>query len=232
MPVEEAIVLVGGFGTRLRTVVSDLPKPLAPVGGRPFLAWVLDHLVENGIKHVVLAAGYMADKVVETVGKEWRGMTLDYSLEVSPLGTGGAIRQASGMLCGAGVHVLNGDTFLKYDLAGLEVVAGSKGCDLVMALAHVDDVARYGAVACAGGRVTGFLEKGSVGPGRINAGSYFLTRRAILDLPNEDSYSFETGVLRPFVEAGRVCAFEETGGFIDIGVPEDYRRAQQIFVQS
>jgi len=232
MAVEEAIVLVGGLGTRLRTVISDLPKPLAPVGGRPFLAWVLDHLAENGIKHVVLAAGYLAEKVAESVGKEWRGMRLDYSLEGSPLGTGGALRQASGMLYGAGVHVLNGDTFLKYDLLGLEAVAGITGCDLVMALAHAENVARYGAVACTGGRVTGFLEKGSVGPGLINAGSYFLTRRAILDLPSDESYSFETGVLRPFVEAGRVCAFEDTDGFIDIGVPEDYRRAQQMFVQS
>jgi len=226
---EEAIVLVGGLGTRLRTVVSDVPKPLAPVAGRPFLAWLLDRLAQEGMRHVVLAAGYLAERVVDGIGREWRGMDVDYSIETEPLGTGGAVRQACSMLRGNAAHVLNGDTFLRYDMHGLVQATSRSGADLGMALARVDDVARYGAVVCAGDRVEGFREKGENGPGYINAGSYYLTPAAIRTLPAEPMFSFETRVLAPLTAAGRVCGFDATSGFIDIGVPEDYRRAQSLF---
>lgn len=229
MATEEAIVLVGGLGTRLRTVVSDIPKPLAPVSGRPFLAWLLDRLAEEGMRHVVLAAGYLAERVVDGIGREWRAMDVGYSIETEPLGTGGAVRQACGMLRGSAAHVLNGDTFLRYDMHGLEQVTNRSGVDLGMALARVDDVARYGAVIREGDRVEGFREKGESGPGYINAGSYYLTSAAIRMLPAEPAFSFETRVLAPLTAAGRVCGFDATSGFIDIGVPEDYRRAQSLF---
>lgn len=229
MATDEAIVLVGGLGTRLRTVVSDVPKPLAPVAGRPFLAWLLDRLAEAGMRHVVLAAGYLAERVVDAIGREWRGMQVDYSLETAPLGTGGAVRQACGMLRGEAAHVLNGDTFLRYDMHALEQATRQAGADLGMALAHVDDVARYGAVVCTGGRIDGFREKGESGPGYINAGSYYLTPAAIRELPAEPAFSFEARVLAPLTVAGRACGFDATSGFIDIGLPEDYQRAQSLF---
>lgn len=229
MATEEAIVLVGGLGTRLRAVVSDVPKPLAPVSGRPFLAWLLDHLADNGMRHVVLAAGYLADRVVDSIGREWRGMRVDYSIESIPLGTGGAVRQACSMLCGDAAHVLNGDTFLRYDMHLLELDTLDFGADLGMALAWVDDVSRYGAVVCEDGCVEGFREKGGSGPGYINAGSYYLTSAAIGALPEKAAFSFEEKILLPLTEAGRVYGFEATREFIDIGVPEDYRRAQGLF---
>lgn len=229
MATEEAIVLVGGLGTRLRTVVSDVPKPLAPVAGRPFLAWLLDRLAGEGVRHVVLAAGYLADRVVDSIGREWRGMSVDYSIETIPLGTGGAVRQACGMLHGDAVHVLNGDTFLRYDMHALEQATRQGGAALGMALARVDDVARYGAVVREGTRIKGFKEKGESGPGYINAGSYYLTPAAIQALPAEPTFSFETRVLAPLTVAGQVCGFDATDGFIDIGVPEDYERAQSLF---
>lgn len=229
MATDEAIVLVGGLGTRLRAVVSDVPKPLAPVAGRPFLAWLLDHLAENGMHHVVLAAGYLAEHVIDGIGREWRGMRMDYSIETDPLGTGGAVRQACGMLRGDAAHVLNGDTLLRYDMHALEQAVCRAGADLGMALARVDDVARYGAVVCAGGRVEGFREKGESGAGYVNAGSYYLTPAAIQALPSALVFSFETQVLAPLTAAGRVCGFDATSGFIDIGVPEDYQRAQSLF---
>ncbi|ODV26723.1 MAG: hypothetical protein ABT19_02625 [Rhodanobacter sp. SCN 68-63] len=229
MATEEAIVLVGGQGTRLRSVVSDVPKPLAPVAGRPFLAWLLDHLVENGMRHVVLAAGYLAEHVIASIGQEWRGMGVDYSIESTPLGTGGAVRAACSMLRGDTAHVLNGDTFLRYDMHALERATRLADSDLGMALAWVDDVSRYGAVVCEDGRVKGFREKGESGPGYINAGSYYLTPRSIQKLPTEPSFSFENSVLGPLVEGGRVYGFDATSGFIDIGVPEDYSRAQSLF---
>lgn len=229
MATDEAIVLVGGFGTRLRTIVSDVPKPLAPVAGRPFLAWLLDHLAENGMRHVVLAAGYLAERVVDCVGREWRGMGVDYSIESTPLGTGGAVRQACSLLRGDATHVLNGDTFLRYDMQALEQATRAIGAELGMALACVDDVARYGAVVCEGGHVEGFKEKGESGRGYINAGSYYLTHAAIHSLPAELAFSFEIRVLAPMAAAGGVCGFDATSGFIDIGVPEDYQRAQSLF---
>lgn len=229
MATEEAIVLVGGLGTRLRAVVSDVPKPLAPVAGRPFLAWLLDHLAENGMRHVVLAAGYLAERVVDSIGREWCGMGVDYSIESTPLGTGGAVRQACGMLRGDATHVLNGDTFVRYDMQAFEHATRGIGAELGMALACVGDVARYGAVVCEGAHVEGFREKGENGPGYINAGSYYLTHAAIQLLPAEVAFSFETRVLAPMAAAGRVCGFHATSGFIDIGVPEDYKRAQSLF---
>lgn len=229
MPTDEAIILVGGLGTRLRALVSDVPKPLAPVAGRPFLAWVLDHLADHDIRHVVLAAGYMADHVARVVTRQWRGMTVDYSIEAAPLGTGGAVRQARALLRGDAAHVLNGDTFLRYRPAALEHAARLAGADLGMALAQVDDVARYGAVDCVGGQVRGFREKGRRGPGYINAGCYFLGAAALAALPADACYSFETAVLAPLTAAGRVCGYTDTDAFIDIGVPDDYQRAQRWF---
>ncbi|MEO5827617.1 MAG: sugar phosphate nucleotidyltransferase, partial [Luteimonas sp.] len=114
MPADEAIILAGGRGTRLQALVSDVPKPLAPVAGRPFLAWVLDHLAASGIRRVILATGYLSEMVERAVGRAWQSMSIDYSVENDALGTGGAVRQACGKLHGDTAHVLNGDTYLRY----------------------------------------------------------------------------------------------------------------------
>ncbi len=226
---DEAIVLVGGLGTRLRGVVSDLPKPLAPVAGRPFLAWLLDQMADSGFRHVILASGYMADKVAQVAGSEWRGMRVDHAIESRPLGTGGAVREASRLLLGGSSHLLNGDTFLRYQPRRLEQLLEATGGTIAMALASVPDVGRYGAVACSEGRVLGFREKGDAGPGLINAGCYFLSAEALATLPGEECYSFESAVLAPATAAGLVRGDAQTDGFIDIGVPDDYRRAQDLF---
>lgn len=229
MRVEEAIVLVGGLGTRLRPLVSDVPKPLAPVAGRPFLAWVLDHLATAGVARAILAAGYMADAVESAVGDRWQGMAIDYSIEDAPLGTGGAVRQASAMLRGEGAHVLNGDTFLRYSPARLAAATLRAGAGVGVALAEVDDVARYGAVERNGDTIVRFSEKGRHGAGWINAGCYFLPQDSIDALPGAASFSFEQEVLAPLAAAGRAIGHDATGDFIDIGVPEDYLRAQSLF---
>lgn len=230
MATEEIIILVGGLGTRLRQVVPDLPKPLAPVAGRPFLAWLLDACADAGLRRVILATGYRAHQIEEQVGDRWRDMEVVHSVEESPLGTGGAIRQALAYVRGDGVHLANGDTFLRYDPRALEDATRARGCVLGIALAAVDDVGRYGAVEVADGRVVGFREKGGVGAGLINAGSYFLAAEGFARLPDAaGAWSFEEQVLRPWSAAGQVAAFERTSDFIDIGVPEDYARAQSLF---
>ncbi len=229
MRAEEAIILAGGRGTRLRSLVRDVPKPLASVAGRPFLAWVLDHLAANGIRRVILATGYMSEKVEQAVGRKWQSMTVDYSVESKALGTGGAVRQAIGKLHGGNVHVLNGDTFLGYAPAAFADAVAQADASIGVALARVGDVSRYGAVECDRGRVKRFSEKGGSGPGHVNAGCYFLTPAALAALPTEDAFSFETEMLAPMTAKGLVFGYTETSRFIDIGVPEDYRRAQSLF---
>jgi D-glycero-alpha-D-manno-heptose 1-phosphate guanylyltransferase len=229
---EEAIVLVGGLGTRLRSEVGALPKPLAPVAGRPFLAYLLDRLVQAGMRRAILATGYGSAQVEAAIGREWNGMAVDYSVEDAPLGTGGAAVHAARLLHGAQAHLMNGDTFLRFDLAALERSVRDSGAAMGMALARVPDVSRYGAVEVADGRVRSFREKGGEGAGLINAGSYFLTEQAFAACPAIAAFSFEEAVLHPLAAAGRVAAYADTSDFIDIGVPEDFRLAQTRFAAS
>jgi D-glycero-alpha-D-manno-heptose 1-phosphate guanylyltransferase len=223
---DEVVILAGGFGTRLRSVVSDVPKPLAPVRGRPFLAWLLDALAEQGLRRAVLATGYMGDRVAATLGSSWRSMELEYSREEQPLGTGGAIAKAVTLLHGDTFFVLNGDTWLSLDYADFDLRMRAACAPIGMALAEVVDASRYGAVNLEHERVAGFLEKGRGGPGYINAGVYRIERSLLADFPAQPCFSFETDVLLPAAARGAVAAYTHTGGFIDIGIPEDYQRAQ------
>src|SRR6187431_1511995 len=140
MATDEAIVLAGGFGTRLRGIVDDVPKPLAAVAGRPFLAWLLDRLAGSGMRRCILATGYMSDLIEQRIGTRWQGMDIAYSVEPEPLGTGGAIRLAANRLQGDAAHVLNGDTWLEYDPVALEAAARESNAPMAIALARVDDV--------------------------------------------------------------------------------------------
>jgi D-glycero-alpha-D-manno-heptose 1-phosphate guanylyltransferase len=229
MPAEEAIVLVGGLGTRLRPVVGAVPKPMAPVAGRPFLAWLLDRLAASGLRRVILATGYRSDDIEQVVGRRWDQLQIDYSIEATPLGTGGAVRAAASSLAGDGVHVVNGDTWLRYAPNALEAATREQGTHFGMALAKVDDAGRYGAVDVRDGRVVGFREKSATGAGWINAGCYFLSSNALDALPGRDCFSLEADVLAPLAAIGAIAAFQDTSGFIDIGVPADYARSQHMF---
>jgi D-glycero-alpha-D-manno-heptose 1-phosphate guanylyltransferase len=229
---EEAIVLAGGRGTRLRGHVDGLPKALAPVAGRPFLAHLLDQLEAAGIRRVLLATGHLAGQVREAIGTRWHSMAIGHSVEDSALGTGGAVALAAQQLQGEEVHVLNGDTFLRFDLAGLEQAVHERESLLGVALAHVDDVGRYGAVLVRDGKACGFQEKGGQGPGLVNAGAYFLTAPAIAALlPRGRAFSFEEEVLLPAARAGQLAAYADTRDFIDIGVPADLQRAQSLLAK-
>jgi D-glycero-alpha-D-manno-heptose 1-phosphate guanylyltransferase len=229
MKVDEAIVLAGGLGTRLRGVVDDMPKPLAPVAGRPFVAWVLDALAAQGLRHAVLATGYLGEQVEATLGPTWRGMQLAYSREPEPRGTGGALRLALHAVRGDRCIVLNGDTWLTLDYAAFARGVHAADARLGVALAQVADVARYGAARLDGNRVTGFDEKGGAGPGFVNAGVYCVRRDLLDGFAEGRAFSFERDVLMPAAMREPVLGYTATRGFIDIGVPEDYRRAQALF---
>lgn len=221
----EAIVLAGGFGTRLRAVVRDLPKPMAPVAGRPFLEILLTSLSHKGFSHIVLSLGYMANKVVSHFGDNFAGMALTYEIEETPLGTGGAVRQAL-LRCGNDhVFVFNGDTFLDLEVADVETYWQEYHVPIIVAR-EVPDAARYGRLESVDGRVTGFLEKGLSGPGLINAGCYVLPVEILDGFEIGWPFSLEADFLVNAVKSQRFNLFVTSGYFIDIGVPEDYTRAQ------
>jgi D-glycero-alpha-D-manno-heptose 1-phosphate guanylyltransferase len=223
---DEAIILAGGRGTRLQSIVPDLPKPLAPVQGRPFVAWVLDSLERQGIRRVILATGYKAVLVRETLGLRWGRMDLEYAAEASPLGTGGAIANAARLIEGDSAFVVNGDSYLELDYAAFAVAMRDSGARIGMALAQVPDVGRYGAVKLRDGHVVGFSEKGAKGSGWINGGVYWLARTVWVSLDPARPCSFEHDLLAAATKEGRVCGYTATRRFIDIGVPDDYRLAQ------
>jgi D-glycero-alpha-D-manno-heptose 1-phosphate guanylyltransferase len=221
----EAIVLAGGFGTRLRQVVPDLPKPMAPVAGRPFLEILLTSLARKGFRNVVLSLGYMADKVVMHFGDHFAGMKLVYEIEKAPLGTGGAVRQALARCDANHVFVFNGDTYLDLEVADVEAQWQSRCMPIVVAR-EVQNAARYGSLDTGDGRVLGFAEKGVCGPGLINAGCYVLPVGILDGFEPGHAFSLEADFLAKVVGTQHFDLFVTNGRFIDIGVPDDYLRAQ------
>jgi len=224
----EAIILAGGLGTRLRGVVADLPKPMAPIAGRPFLAVLLDQLIEAGFSHAVLAVGYRHAAILDHFGASYRSLTLDYSIEGRPLGTGGAIRLALAKTDDAEVFVVNGDTFLQLDYEAMAAARTAANAALSIAVVEVDDAGRYGALQIEQRRIIGFLEKGALGPGLINGGVYLVQRDLLNRFSLPATFSFETDLLMSHLKELRPLAFMAEGMFIDIGIPEDYLLAEQL----
>lgn len=225
-----AVVLAGGLGTRLRSVVADRPKVLAEVNGRPFLCYLLDQLTTAGIRRIVLATGYMAETVSSILGARYHDADLRYSVETEPLGTGGALRLALPHLDTDPVLVLNGDSFCAVDLATFAVAHAQRNAVASLALATVADISRYGAVdLAADGAITAFEEKGERrGQGLINAGIYLLQRSTFAAIPAGVAVSLERDVFPGLISNG-LYGFTQTGRFIDIGVPDDYQAAAAFF---
>ncbi len=221
----EAIVLAGGFGTRLKQVVPDLPKPMAPVAGRPFLEILLSTLARKGFTRVVLSLGFMAEKIIEHFGESYLGMDLVHEVESQPLGTGGAIRAAMARCATDHVFIFNGDTYLDIEVDELERLWQS-GHHPVIVVREVPDTARFGRVEMYDGRINAFLEKGVSGSGLINAGCYVLPKEALDDFSLGQPFSIETEFFIKYLQRIRFDGFITHGRFIDIGVPEDYVLAQ------
>jgi D-glycero-alpha-D-manno-heptose 1-phosphate guanylyltransferase len=224
----QAVVLAGGLGTRLKSVLPDLPKPMAPVAGRPFLAWVLDRLIDADFESAVLAVGYRHEAIFDYFGANYRGMALHYSVENTPLGTGGAMRLAANHVTTLPVFVLNGDTYLELDYRAMLAAHRQSRASLSVAVCRVTDVSRYGALELEQDHIRGFLEKGGTGSGYINAGVYLLASAILQQIPAGESFSFEQQLLVPRVRELCPLAFLTAGRFIDIGIPEDFERAQKL----
>jgi NDP-sugar pyrophosphorylase family protein len=220
-----AVILAGGLGTRLRSVVADRPKVLARVGGRPFITHLLDQLADAGCRHVVLCTGYLGEQVETTIGHSYGRLRVSYSREAEPLGTGGALRLALDHVASSDLLVLNGDSYCAADLETFAAWHAQRGSQASLLLAHVPDTRRYGSVVLdADDRVERFQEKGgSSGPGWINAGIYLLRREPLVDVPSNTSVSLE----RELFPSWPLRGFRSDAAFIDIGVPADYARADR-----
>lgn len=228
----EAIILAGGFGTRLQTVVNDVPKPMAPVAGKPFLDYIFLYLKHYGITHVVLSTGYLAHKVSDRYKQEFEGIRVSYAVEETPLGTGGGIRLAMEQCHTEDILVLNGDSFFDVDLNSYVTQYNSCGSGGALALRKVGNAARYGTISLGSGqRILAFKEKDSIEkPGLINGGVYLLNRNIFLEhTPAAKAFSIEKDFFETRNSEIKLCGFEHEGYFIDIGIPEDYNRAQGDF---
>jgi NDP-sugar pyrophosphorylase family protein len=225
-----AVVLAGGLGTRLRSVVADRPKVLAEICGRPFLFYLFDQLLDAHISHAVLCTGYLGDRIQETVGNAYKSLTVGYSPESSPLGTAGALRNALPEIDGDQVLVLNGDSYYETAIAAFWEWHLSKGAQGSLLLTTVPDTRRYGKVETdRQGKILRFSEKGTdAGPGLVNTGIYIISKQLIFSIPCGRSVSLEQEMFPQWI--GReLYGCSSKGRFIDIGTPEDYARAASFF---
>jgi NDP-sugar pyrophosphorylase family protein len=226
----KAVLLVGGLGTRLRSVVPSAPKPMATVGDRPFLELLVRQLQCQGIRRLVMCTGYLAEQIEHEFGAgHGLDVEIEYSKEPAPLGTAGAVKLAQHYLQeSSDFLVLNGDSFLEVDFQQLLRFHRGHGGLVSMAVVPVGNAQRYGTVQVdPGGRVKGFAEKtGSSNPGLVNAGVYLFKQAIFQHIPDGPA-SLERDVFPGILGQG-VFALEQSGMFIDIGTPEDYARAQVI----
>ncbi len=227
----KAIVLAGGFGTRLAEVVKDVPKPLAPIGERPFLAILLDTLQQQGVRELVLAVYHLKEKIIDYFGSSYKGMSVRYSEEEKPLGTGGGLQKALSfypedepILC------LNGDSFLDISLQHLFHLYREENLDLIVALREVENCERYGQVQVDRNRILTFQYPGTALPGLVNAGIYVLSKKLFDKMDLNGSFSFETEVLQCRLK-GIKCGYSiAEGKFIDIGTVDSYKKSEAFFV--
>jgi len=218
------LILAGGLGTRLQSVLKMCPKPMAPVGGRPFLEFLILQLRKWGMQDIILCTGYLGNQIKEYFGdgKTW-GIRIRYSEEDKPLGTGGAIKLASRFIEEECFLVMNGDSLLEVDLNAFIAYHYSRQALATMALVKIDDTSHFGKVDISPkGEIVRFVEKGMSGSGLINGGIYIFNRKVLERIP-ADTISLEREVL-PHLIGQRFYGMPVKGFFIDIGIPKNYKR--------
>lgn len=226
-------ILAGGFGRRLSKEVPYLPKPIAPIAGRPFLEWLLLWLAKQNFTEIILLTGYKHEAIFSSFGNgSSHGLNIRYSIEDTPLGTGGAVIKALQLVSSAKFIVINGDTYFDIDLHKLLTFHDSiniPNCSI--ALNHVRDTSRYGTVKCtSNGQITGFIEKGSSGIREdhyINGGIYIFSSQILTQF--SCSYlSMENDIFPYLLSKKQLFGLGFNANFIDIGIPEDYHKANTL----
>jgi D-glycero-alpha-D-manno-heptose 1-phosphate guanylyltransferase len=227
MQISEAIVLAGGLGTRLRDAVPELPKCMAPVNGQPFISYVIGHLEQQGIGHFIFALGYRSDAFIEYLSERLPQGNYEITIEQFPLGTGGAIQFACRQARQENVVVVNGDSLFKTDLFYQADFHFAHDAHCTLALKPMKDFNRYGAVELNPDHtIASFREKQFLEKGLINGGVYILNVRSFFNKFLPEAFSFETDYLQQYFDEKNMYGVISDAYFIDIGVPEDYDRAQ------
>lgn len=232
----EAIILAGGLGTRLRSAVPDLPKPMAPIQGRPFLEYQIQYWIREGVRRFVLSVGYKREVIQSHFGSRYQDAEITYAIEDQPMGTGGGLLLAMNQLVRPGPFLaMNGDTFFEVDLKALQSFHDSSDAVMTISLREAENNCRYGQVQLdTASRITAFKPRPSE-PSRtmINGGVYMMESTVFqgMDWSAGRPLSLEEQVLPGLLGAGkRIFGFQSPGRFIDIGVPDDYFRAAEMLV--
>lgn len=224
---KEAIILAGGLGTRLRSVISELPKCMAPVGGKPFLHFVIEHLLKQGVDNFIFSLGYKSELIIDYVNDQYSTLNKQFSIEEEPLGTGGAIKLACNLSTANNILVLNGDTLFSFEADKLYDLHNSNNADCTLALKPMQHFDRYGVVELnTDNSIASFSEKQYYEDGLINAGVYVLNRNKFLQEDLLQKFSFEKDYLEKYFGKRKMFGLIADEYFIDIGIPEDYARAE------
>lgn len=224
------VILAGGLGTRLKPIVNDRPKVMALINGRPFLTYLLDQISNAGLMDVILCVGYMGKYVESEMGLSYKNLSLRYSYEYEPLGTGGALRNAHDLMNTDTILVMNGDSYCRYNLEEYGAFHKQKHAMASLLLTFVDDTRRYGCVKVdEHNYVLAFEEKrSSEEPGWINAGVYIIDRDIISEIPHRRFVSLEKEIF-PSLIGREFYGFMSDGYFLDIGTPKDFATAEMYF---
>lgn len=223
----EAIILAGGLGTRLRPVVSDVPKCMALVAGKPFLSFIIAYLLKQGVNKFIYAIGYKGEIIRDFINSEYPNLDNRFSFEEEPLGTGGAIKLACRLSTEENVLILNGDTIFKIDIDELSSFHLKTSAHCTLCLKPMQDFSRYGVVELnIDNSIRNFKEKKAYKHGLINGGVYALNRNKFLQENLPERFSFENDYLQTYFNKGKMYAVIQDKYFIDIGIPEDYEKAQ------
>lgn len=219
-----AVILAGGLGTRLRSVVSDRPKPMADVGGKPFIEYLVQRLLLCNFRNILICISYKRESIIDYFNSQHR-KNIRFSIEEQPLGTAGALKNATAMLTDSFV-VLNGDTFVEANYRKMLSFHIANRADATIALVKGNS-ADAGHVALEGERVVGFMEKGQRPTGFMSAGLYVMQKIMLEKIPTNQSYSLETGLFPSIIKDSNVLGYVVEGAFIDIGSPEKYLQVRK-----
>jgi len=226
--IKEAIILAGGLGTRLRNAVPGLPKCMAPVNGKPFIDYVIRYLKAQGVEHFIFALGYMHEEIEKYINKEYPSIHKSFSIEDSPMGTGGAIRLACSKVKDKNILIMNGDTLFAINIASLSDFHEYHSAACTIALKPMKNFDRYGVVETdKDGHIKSFNEKKSYQEGLINGGVYLINTTIFKSLNFPPIFSFEKDFLEKYVSTIKIMGVIQDKFFIDIGIPEDYNRASK-----